>query len=394
MDRRVNDRPMRVLTVLDHGSLGGGTLVAASLLRSWRASGVEAKSVSLSWTDGSVSEELGAGDHRALDRASHLTKVLALRQALATTPAPVDVVFTIGEYSGVVAVLARRLLPRRRRPAIVVAEHQPALLEDLVTRGMPSAVVPLVRRALRAARGAVDGWVGLTETEIAQRRAAGLVPAERSTVIPNPLLVAAADEQVIVARLARLAERKEAGPIRLITIGAVNEGKNHLLLLEVLARLGDRFQLSVVGEGDHDRLLAQAVALGVASQVELLGARRDITDLLDAADLFVLSSDYESFGLVLIEAIARGMPIVATDCGPAIGPLAALSPAFRVVPIGDATLMAEQILSLCSAELRSGDLRAGARAVVAQHEAGAAARAHLALFAEVLRHTRRALDAV
>lgn len=383
----MTDRPLRILTVLDHGSVGGGTLVAASLLRSWRASGVEASSVSLSWSTDSMTEGLGAAEHHVLDRSSHLAKVLALRRVLARARSPFDVAFSIGEYGGIVAVIARRLLPKDRRPVIVVAEHQPELLEDILTRGVPAAPTRLIRRALRTARGAVDGWIGLTQAQVTGRRAAGLVPTSRSTVIANPLLIEVADDDVIVARLARRARHAtadDADMVRLMTVGAVNEGKNHRLLLDVLVRLGVRFHLTIVGEGERDELMEHAAALGVASRVELLGLRHDVAELLDTADVFVLSSDYESFGLVLIEAMARGLPIVATDCGPAVLPLSTLSSAFRVVPVGDVARMAEAIEALCAAELQLFDLRDGARRVAAQHDAADTAQAHLVFFAAVL----------
>jgi glycosyltransferase involved in cell wall biosynthesis len=387
MTGRPPDRPLRVLTVLDHGAVGGGTLVAASLLRSWRACGVDASSSSLSWTTASMADLLGPDEHLALDRSGHVAKVLALRRLLARSQRPFDLVFCIGEYAGVVAVIARRLLRKARRPAIVVAEHQPALLEDLLTRGVPSAPARFIRLALRRARRAVDGWIGLTTTQMAERRAAGLVPTDRSTVIANPLLVEVADDDVIAERLTRHARHAKGSTghvVRLITVGSVNEGKNHRLLLDVLVHLGQRFHLTVVGEGDRDELAEHAAVLGVAPRVELLGPRDDVTDLLDAADVFVLSSDYESFGLVLIEAMARGLPIVSTDCGPAVLPLSALSPAFRVVPVGDAAHMAEEIEALCVAEIPFEGLRTAARSVGTQHDAVDTAQAHLDFFAKVL----------
>lgn len=381
---------------MDHGAVGGGTLVAASQLRAWRAHGVDATSVSLAWTKAAMFEALGAEHHVELDRRWHVAKVWALRRVLAArAPAP-HVVFAIGEFTGLVAVLARRLLPSERRPVIIVAEHQPALLEDLLTRGLPAPLARPVRRWIQSLRARVDGWVGVTDEQLASRRAAGLVPLERSTVITNPLLVPGAPDEVLTARLRRRVSLGQApdGPgaaaVELITVGALNSAKNHALLLEAVARLDERSRLTIVGEGrERTALLERAAQLGIADRLELAGSRPDVTELLDGADLFVLSSDYESFGLVLIEAIARGLPIVATDCGPGVRTLAASTAAFVVVPVGDASALAGGIAAAMQQDLDLETLRDDARRVAITHDAEAAADAHLAFFRRVLRTVTR-----
>lgn len=72
----------------------------------------------------------------------------------------------------------------------------------------------------------------------------------------------------------------------------------------------------VVGEGEQRRsLLDRAAALGIDERVHLAGHRSDIPDILAASDLFVLPSHTEALPTVLIEAMAAGVPIVATDVG-------------------------------------------------------------------------------
>ena len=98
-------------------------------------------------------------------------------------------------------------------------------------------------------------------------------------------------------------------------IARLTEQKGHVHLFEALARtpgLADLF-LIVVGDGDlRQNLQQQAEALGIAGRVRFLGARRDLGDLLNAVDLFVLPSLWEGLPLSLVLAMGAGLPVVAT----------------------------------------------------------------------------------
>lgn len=74
-------------------------------------------------------------------------------------------------------------------------------------------------------------------------------------------------------------------------------------------------RLLVVGDGDHAALQALAASLGVAERVVLSGRRGDVPELLAAMDVFVHPALAESFGMVIIEAMAMGLPIVSTPVG-------------------------------------------------------------------------------
>ncbi|MGH2894038.1 MAG: glycosyltransferase [Solirubrobacteraceae bacterium] len=74
-------------------------------------------------------------------------------------------------------------------------------------------------------------------------------------------------------------------------------------------------RLLVAGEGDRTALLREASAHGVVDAVSLLGPRGDVPDLLAAASVGVLSSDFEGMPLAVLEYMAGGLPVVATDVG-------------------------------------------------------------------------------
>ncbi|MFZ2267594.1 MAG: glycosyltransferase [Azonexus sp.] len=104
-----------------------------------------------------------------------------------------------------------------------------------------------------------------------------------------------------------------------IAVGRLTEAKDFSNLLHAwqeLACTQNRIKLWIVGDGELRGLLENlAVQMGIAKTVSFFGMRDDIPVLLNAADLFVLSSAWEGFGLVVAEAMACGKVVVATDAG-------------------------------------------------------------------------------
>lgn len=138
---------------------------------------------------------------------------------------------------------------------------------------------------------------------------------------------------------------------RILTVGTMKTVKNHPLLLRAFSKL-DRpdARLMFVGDGSgREVLLPLAQELGVAERVILAGFHQDPTPYYNTADLFVLSSDYEGFGNVIVEAMACGTPIVSTDCPSGPGEILQGGQYGRLVPVGDEFALAEAI----EASLRS-----------------------------------------
>jgi glycosyltransferase involved in cell wall biosynthesis len=100
-------------------------------------------------------------------------------------------------------------------------------------------------------------------------------------------------------------------------IGRLAPEKDHPLLVRALAPLlGGQARLLIVGEGAERRAIeAEVAARGVESWVGLPGARDDVPEVLAALDLFVLSSRMEGMPLVVLEAMAAGVPVLATAVG-------------------------------------------------------------------------------
>ncbi|MBI1314232.1 glycosyltransferase [bacterium] len=105
----------------------------------------------------------------------------------------------------------------------------------------------------------------------------------------------------------------------ILQVARLNPLKDHLTAISAVRKLRDggvSARLILVGEGEERPKIEAAVRdAGLQKHVTLLGARRDISRLLSAADAFLLSSISEGIPLTLIEAMAAGVPVVSTDVG-------------------------------------------------------------------------------
>jgi glycosyltransferase involved in cell wall biosynthesis len=141
-------------------------------------------------------------------------------------------------------------------------------------------------------------------------------------------------------RMSRLQTRRE-GPVRILAVGAVVPRKGHDLLVRALVELRDLdWHLTIVGDrtrsdeavAELDRLITE---LALAPQITCTGAvtAKRLDDLHRDADLFVQSSWFEGYGMALADAIAYGLPVIATRTGAA--PRIVPPEAGLLVPPGD-----------------------------------------------------------
>lgn len=104
----------------------------------------------------------------------------------------------------------------------------------------------------------------------------------------------------------------------ILAVGRLDPAKNYPNLLRALACMSSDvvWRVFVAGTGALEtELRLQCERLGLTNRVTFLGLRRDVRDLMCAADVFTLSSDYEGFPMVVGEAMACERVVVATDCG-------------------------------------------------------------------------------
>ena len=166
-----------------------------------------------------------------------------------------------------------------------------------------------------------------------------------------------------------------------LAAGRLVPEKGFARLIEAFATLpGDATLLTIVGDGpEAGTLMALADSLKVSGRVTFAGYVPDIRPWLDRARLFVLPSDFEGYPAVMVEALAAGRPIVATDCTPATRLLEAPG-AGRVVPIDDIAALSRAMAAMLATPPPDP---AALAALVAHHRIGPVAAAYLDQFAAV-----------
>lgn len=230
-----------------------------------------------------------------------LASVPRLKRVPADRPIVVD-----GLALGVLPEAAAALQSSHRVIALV---HHPLALESGLTPGEAAAL----RKSERAALSAVSRVV---VTSPATRRilmADYGVPADIIAIaLPGTESAAAA----IV--------RKPAGEtVNLLAVGSVVPRKGYDILIEALGRLADLdWQLVIAGDCKRDRATAGELATALVrkrfgSRVCVAGtvSERDLAELYRDADVFVLASRFEGYGMAYAEAVAHGVPVIGTRTG-------------------------------------------------------------------------------
>lgn len=181
----------------------------------------------------------------------------------------------------------------------------------------------------------------------------GIVP----TVIPNI---------VVLDSFHLAAERKDKSVFRFISAGNLIHSKGFDVLLRAFAEVyktRKNICLTIMGGGaELDALKRLCSELGIDSSVSFTGkyVRKDFSSYLEKSDAFVLSSRTETFGVVYIEAMASGLPVIATSCG---GPEDFVNEKNGIlVPVDDVQALKDAMEHMCcrSEEYNSSSIRENA----------------------------------
>jgi glycosyltransferase involved in cell wall biosynthesis len=156
-----------------------------------------------------------------------------------------------------------------------------------------------------------------------------------------------------------------AGPhYKVLAVGNLKSIKNYATLIQAFAYLCQRVdaRLLILGEGELRSVLeAQTRQLGIDNKVFIYGFVKDVSPYYQHADLHVLSSDGEGLPTVIIEALAVGTPVVSTDCPSGPREILCDGQFGRLVPVGDAHLLALAMGDSLAATHDTGALKSRAQ---------------------------------
>jgi glycosyltransferase involved in cell wall biosynthesis len=288
-------------------------------------------------------------------------------------------------------------LMRRERPAIVHANSSKAGILGRVAAavaGVPVRIFTAHAWAFRAETGVVSSlyrWADrlaapLTTATICVSegdRHAGLSArtcrAERTVVIPNAVDVAATPRAALAGE-----------PPVVIAVGRLAAPKDPLTLVRALARVAAPSRALIVGDGPL-RPAVEAEIERLGAPIALAGERRDVPALLASADAFVLASRSEGAPLAILEAMAAGLPVIASDVGGVRELVADGETGVLVAPGDPGALAAALERVLADAELRRALGAAGRRRAQERFELGLLRRAHLRLYERELARLQPAI---
>jgi glycosyltransferase involved in cell wall biosynthesis len=144
-------------------------------------------------------------------------------------------------------------------------------------------------------------------------------PAERIETLYNRVDYIALKQSLLPRQQARQLLDIPDGSFVFANVGRLHPDKDQATLIAAFARVASELadaRLLIIGKGRLQRDLQRQIEdLSLQDRVRLTGPIADASRLFSAFDGFVLSSDHEPFGMVLLEAMAAGLPIVASDCG-------------------------------------------------------------------------------
>lgn len=235
--------------------------------------------------------------------------------------------------------------------------------------------------------------IALTEAERDEHLARRVGRAEQFSVVPSGIDL---DRFRAAAGRRRVHPAGFGCPADALVIGSVGwltEVKGHRYLIEAFARLKPvhpNLHLVIVGSGGlREAYLALADRAGGADALHLLGDRQDVPDCLAGMDLFVLPSLNEGMGRVLIEAMAAGLPVVASRVG-GVPAIVEDRHTGLLVPAGDAVALASALEELVQNPAWAKELGVAAgRSIGERFGSDAMVRAIESVYDRALAETRR-----
>lgn len=224
-----------------------------------------------------------------------------------------------------------RVLGRLAGVSIIISSEQTMGQEGRIRRLLNRLTAPLTDRVICVAQKVAD----FVQAQVG-------IPSDKLVVIPNGV-----DVQIFVP--SAMTKPADWQPRIIGNVGRLEPVKGTRFLLEAFAQVADQFpdrRVWLVGDGtERQNLEMQTKQLGVTDQIQFLGTRKDVSELLPQMDIFVLPSHWEGMPIAVLEAMAAGLPVVATAVG---GTTEVVVPGETglLVPPADPTALAQAMVTL------------------------------------------------
>ncbi|MBO0750299.1 MAG: glycosyltransferase [Porphyrobacter sp.] len=378
---RPRSQRVRIVVPIHSFEPGGVERVALRLAAAWQSAGEEV-TVVLGRAEGAGRTEEAGGlpyrTYRSFVRTARfetIWMIVCLYRYLRSEPA--DVIFCPGNTYTVVCAALRLLLGGRCPPVVAKVSN------DLRRADMPAPARLGYRAWVRAHAWIVDRFVAIAEPMAAEVAEEVGVDPNRVSVVPDPALTAAEWERLS----AREPRPCPVDGALIVGVGRLVRQKNFPLLLRAFASQAPAHdRLLIAGEGpEMARLQGLAARLGIGDRTTFAGHCADVLSLLERTDIFALPSDYEGVPAVMVEALAGGVPIVATECSGSISWLAGFGRDAIVVPVGDVERFGRALREVRDLPLPGRDGRTRAAQFTLEQAAGS----YLGLFeAEIAARNR------
>ncbi len=249
-----------------------------------------------------------------------------------------DVLLSVGHRFNVAAITAKLLLPKTRIYLMV----QNTMSLEASKKGPVHHWKRL--QAISLLYGRADGIITASEGVAKDLIETTRVKPARVTTIYNPIVTPA-----LVTRSREPVDHAWFAPGQvpvILGVGRLAAQKAFPILIKAFAEVRKKHasKLLILGEGPERQGLEDLIrSLGIDQDVSLPGFEGNPVKYMSKASVFVLSSDYEGFGNVVVEALAAGTPVVSTDCMSGPGEILDRGRYGRLVPVGDWHALGEAI---------------------------------------------------
>lgn len=258
----------------------------------------------------------------------------------------------------------RRIIKSKNPEVVVSFMKEPNFRNIIATRGLKTKTIvsvrndPRVEYSGRIGRFIANNILTLADGCVFQTQEEKEFFSDKLTSKSTIIFNSVKDEFYNIER------RPISGNI--VTLGRLSKQKNHQMLIDAFSLVLQEYSqsnLNIYGDGElKDYLTMKIIEDSLCNSVFLKGNTENVSDVLSTADIFVLSSNFEGMPNALMEAMAAGVPSIATDC-PCGGPRVLIKQGVSgiLVPTNDAQALAKAIIDLLKNNVKKKELGVNAQ---------------------------------